>query len=67
MLLSVNIALRFSKGPGFLRPVPAGGFAPSSARTPKLPLDRLPKMKPLRPSGICTLSNNRWPCAYFGA
>jgi hypothetical protein len=30
MLLSVNIALRFSKGLSFLLPVPADSFAPSS-------------------------------------
>jgi hypothetical protein len=31
MLLSVNIALRFSKSLSFLQPVPAGSFAPSKA------------------------------------
>jgi hypothetical protein len=42
--------LRFSKGSGFLRPVPADGFAPSSAGTSKLSLERFPKMNPFRPS-----------------
>jgi hypothetical protein len=52
MLLSVSVAFRFSRGFGFLQLIPADSFVPSNVRTPKLPLDRLPKMKPLRPSVI---------------
>jgi hypothetical protein len=52
MLLSVNIVLRFSRGLSFLQLIPADSFVPSNVRTSKLPLDRLPKIKPFRPSGI---------------
>ncbi|MDR1538274.1 MAG: hypothetical protein LBU32_09825 [Clostridiales bacterium] len=48
MFLSVSIVLRFSKGSSFLQLVPADSFVPSSVRTSKLPLSRLPKMNPFR-------------------
>jgi hypothetical protein len=52
MPLSINIVLRFSKVLSFLQLMPADIFSLSSVRTSKLPLDRLPKMNPLRLSGI---------------
>jgi hypothetical protein len=54
---SVRMAGLLDKRLSFLQLIPADSFVPSSVRTSKLPLDRLPKMNPFRLSGYTDMDN----------
>jgi hypothetical protein len=51
-LLTVKITALLINGLSFPQLMLAPDFSPHSVRASKLPLERLPKTKPLRPSGI---------------